>query len=83
MCRNSHFNNLVITYIVELGQYCIGTWSVGSMNHGKLHVVKQEIIRMNNDITGINELKWMGMSKFNSDDYYIYYKDKDPLEEIE
>ena len=53
------------------------------MNHGKLHVVKQEMIRMNNDITGINELKWMGMSKFNSDDYYIYYKDKDPLEEIE
>ena len=46
-------------------------------------MVKQEMTRMNIDITGTNELKWMGMSKFNSHDYYIYYKDKDPLEEME
>ena len=82
MCRNSYFNSIVITYIVELEQCCIGTWNVGSMNHGKLHVVKQEMTRMNIDITGINELKWIGVGKFNSDDYYIYYKDKDPLEEM-
>ena len=29
--------------------------------------------RVNVDILGISELKWMGMGKFNSDDHYIYY----------
>ena len=29
--------------------------------------------RVNVDILGINELKWTGMDKFNSDDHYIYY----------
>ena len=28
---------------------------------------------MNIDTLGISELKWTGMSEFNSDDYYIYY----------
>ena len=28
---------------------------------------------MNINILGISELKWTGMSKFNSDDHYIYY----------
>ena len=28
-------------------QYCIGTWNVGSMNQGKLEVVKQEMARVN------------------------------------
>ena len=27
---------------------------------------------MNIDLLGINELKWMGTGKFNSDDHYIY-----------
>ena len=31
-------------------QYCIGTWNVGSMNQGKLEVVKQEMARVNIDI---------------------------------
>ena len=31
-------------------QYCIGTWSVRSMNQGKLEVVKQEMARVNVDI---------------------------------
>ena len=53
-------------------QYCIGTWNVRSMNQGKLEVVKQEIARVNICILGINELKWTGMGKFNSDDHYIY-----------
>ena len=53
--------------------YCIGTWNVKSMNQGKLEVVKQEMARVNIDILGISELKWMGMGKFNSDDHYIYY----------
>ena len=43
------------------------------MNQGKLEVVKQEMIRLNNDILGISELKWTGMGEFNSDDHYIYY----------
>ena len=54
-------------------QYCIGTWKVRSMNQGKVKVLKQEMARVNIDILGISELKWTGMSEFNSDDHYIYY----------
>ena len=54
-------------------QYCIGTWNVGSMNQGKLEVVKQEMTRVNVNIPGISELRWTGMGEFNSDDHYIYY----------
>ena len=54
-------------------QYCIGTWNVRSMNQGKLEVVKQEMARVNVYILGISQLKWTGMSEFNSDDRYIYY----------
>ena len=43
------------------------------MNQGKLEVVKQEMARVNVDISGIRELKWIGMREFNSDDHYIYY----------
>ena len=43
------------------------------MNQGKLEVIKQEMARVNIDILGISELKSTGMSKFNSDDHYIYY----------
>ena len=43
------------------------------MNQGKLEVVKQEMARVNPDILGISELKWMGMGGFNSDVHYIYY----------
>ena len=39
--------------------YCIGTWNVRSMNEGKLEVVKKEMARVNVDILGIRELKWM------------------------
>ena len=42
-------------------QYCTETWNVGSMNQGKLKVVKQEMARVNADILGISELKWTGM----------------------
>ena len=28
---------------------------------------------MNINILGINELKWMGMGEFNSNDHYIYH----------
>ena len=50
----------------------IGTWNVRSMNQGKLEVVKQEMARVNVDILGISELKWIGMGEFNSDDHYVY-----------
>ena len=35
--------------------------------------------RVNIDILGISELKWMGMGEFNSDDHYIYYCGQEPL----
>ena len=60
-------------------QCCIGTWSVRSMNQGKLEAVKQEMARVNVDIQGISELKWTGMGEFNSDDHYIYYCGKEAL----
>ena len=64
-------------------QYCIVTWNVRFMNQGKLEVVKQEMARVNVNILGINELKWTGMGEFNSDDHYIYYCGRNPLEEME
>ena len=42
-------------------------------NQGKLEVVKQEMERVNINILGISELKWIGMGEFNSDDHYIYW----------
>ena len=35
--------------------------------------------RVNIDISGINELKWTGVSEFNSDDHYIYYCGQESL----
>ena len=60
-------------------QYCIGTWNVRSMNQSKMEVVKQEMARVNIDIRGISELRWAGMSEFNSDGHYIYYCGKETL----
>ena len=51
----------------------MGTWTVRSMNQGKLEVVKQEMVGVYINILGINELKWTGMGEFNSDDHCIYY----------
>ena len=50
-------------------QYCIGTWTVRSMNQNKLEVVKQEMAIVINDILGYSELKWTRMCEFNSDEY--------------
>ena len=49
------------------------------MHQGKLEVVKQEMARVNVNILGISELKWTGMSEFNSDDHYIYYCGQESL----
>ena len=54
-------------------QYCIRNWNVRSMYQSKLKVIKWEMARVNINILGSSELKWMGMGKFNSDDHYIYY----------
>ena len=42
-------------------------------------MVKQEMARVNDDILGINELKWTGMGEFNSGDRYIYCYGKESL----
>ena len=54
-------------------QYYIGIWDVGSMNQGKLDVVKWEMARVNINILGISELVGKGMGEFNSDGPYICY----------
>ena len=54
------------------------------MNQYKLEVVKQEMARMNINILGISELKWIGMGEFNSDDHYISTTvGRNSLEEME
>ena len=53
------------------------------MNQEKLEVVKQGMARVNVDILGISKCKWTGMGEFNSDDHYIYYCGRNPLEEME
>ena len=49
------------------------------MNKGKLDMIKQKAARLNFNILGISELKWMGMGKFYSDDYYIQHCGQEPL----
>ena len=49
--------------------YCIGTWNIRSMNQAEFDMVKQEIARVNINMLGLSQLKWMGMGEFNSDDH--------------
>ena len=70
-------NGSKVQYCKE--QYCIGNWTVRSMNQGKLEAVTQEMARRNINILRINELKWIGLWKFNSDDHYIYYCGQESL----
>ena len=53
------------------------------MNQGILEVAKQELTGVIIDIFRISELKWTGSGKFNSDDHYIHYCGRYPLEEME
>ena len=53
-------------------QCYIGTWNIRSMNQDKLDVVKQKMAKLNTNILGISELKWMTVGEFNSDGHYIY-----------
>ena len=50
-----------------------------SVNQVKFKVVKQGKVRVNIEILGISELKWIGMGEFNSDDHYIYYCGQESL----
>ena len=49
------------------------------MNQGQLDVIKQEMARVNINILEISELKWVGMSEFNSGDHFIYYCGQESL----
>ena len=42
-------------------QYCLGIWNVRSMNQRKLDVVKQEMVKINTDILGINGREWANL----------------------
>ena len=66
-----------------IAQYCIGTWTVRSMNQGKLEVIKQEMARVNIDILGISELKWTGMGELNQMTIISTTVGNNPLEEME
>ena len=58
---------------IKNNNLCIGTGIVRTMNQGKVDFVKRETARVNINILGISELKWMRMGELNSDDHYIYY----------
>ena len=49
------------------------------MNQGILEVVQQEMARVSIGTLGLNEPKWTGMGKFNSDDHCIYYSGEESL----
>ena len=49
------------------------------MNQGKLHVVKQEMARVNINVLGISERQCKGMGEFNSYDHCIYYCGQESL----
>ena len=55
----------------------LGPW-IKVFGSGQTGVAKV-MARVNIDILGIRELKWIGMSEFNSDDHYIYYCGQESL----
>ena len=46
-------------------------------------MVKQEMARVNIDVLGISELKWMRMGDFNSHEFVCTTVGKNSLEEME
>ena len=63
--------------------HCIVTWNVRSMNQDKLEVIKQEIVRVNIDISGISELKWTRMGELTEMTIISTTVGKSPFEEME
>ena len=53
------------------------------MHQGKLEVVKQEMARLNIDILGISELKWMEWVNLIQMNVISAIVGKNPLEEME
>ena len=53
------------------------------MSQGRSAMIKQEMARINNDILGISELKWMGMVNLIQMTIISTTVDKNPLEEME
>ena len=53
------------------------------MNQGKLEVVKQEMARVNVDILGISELKWLEWVNLTQMTIISTTVGKNPLEEME
>ena len=53
------------------------------MNQGKLKVVKQEMARVNIDILGISELKWMEWVNLTQMTIISTTVGRNPLEEME
>ena len=51
-----------------------------SMNQGKLEVIKQEMARLNVDILGISELKWVNLTQMTIISTTV---GRNPLEEME
>ena len=64
-------------------QYYIGTWNVRYMNQGKLEVVKQDMARVNVNILGISELKWMEWVNLTQMTIISTPVGRNPLEEME
>ena len=64
-------------------QYCIGTWTVRSMNQGKLDMVKKEMARMTVDILGISEQECMEMANLIQMTILSTTVGKNALEEME
>ena len=50
-----------------------------STNQDKLDVVNKELARVNINISGISELKWMRTGKLNPNDHYTYYCGQESL----
>lgn len=46
--------------------HTIGTWNIGSMNQGKLLIIKQQMECLNIAVLGVGELKWTGMEHLQS-----------------
>ena len=53
------------------------------MNQGKLEVVKQEMARVNINIIGISELRWTGISEFDSMTIISTTEGRNTVEEME
>ena len=57
--------------------FLLMTFAMGGVPHAGSRQARVKV-----DILGSSELKWTGMGEFNSDDHYIYYCAKNPLEEM-